>query len=155
MVSLGDPTPQHLDTQTLDAVVAKAIDRYAKEQGNDLNDFKNQIDSKFSNLAVAVDNIASTHKTNLSNFENAFNRNMNGQYVKLESMIKSIEHSQRQDLEDSFTGLVEYIEDKRIKDQNKIQNAFNEIATAINNQQYQTNALLTSISEEDSGLRSY
>ena len=37
----------------------------------------------------------------------------------------------------------------------KIQNAFSEIATAINNQQYQTDALLTSISEKDQSLKSY
>ncbi len=155
MLSFGAPNMENPDVHDIDVIVAKAIDKYAKEQSNDLSTFKNQIDTDLSTIAAAVEKIAVKHETNLEQLEGIFNQNMDGQYVRLESMIRNIEDNQRQDLEDSFTGFVEFIENKRAKDQYKIQNAFSEIATAINNQQYQTNALLTSISEDDPGLKSY
>lgn len=155
LLSFGEPSSQSLDANDVDDIVAKAINKYASQQNNQLNSFKSQMDTDLSNISLAVNNIAQKTDTNLSQFESMVGRNMDKQYVSLESMIKGIEDNQRQELEDSFTSFVEFIDNKRSKDQFKIQNAFSEIATAINNQQYQTNALLTSISDEDPVLKSY
>ena len=155
LLSFGEPNSQSLDAQDVDEIVAKAINKYASQQNSQLNTLKNQLDSDLSKISMAVDNISLKHDSNLSQFESMVDRNMDKQYVSLESMIKGIEDNQRQELEDSFTSFVEYIDNKRSKDQYKIQNAFSEIATAINNQQDQTNALFTSISDVDPGLKSY
>lgn len=155
LLSFGEPNAEHLDAGDVDAIVAKAITKYAEEQNNNLGSFKKEINDDLAKLTTSVNSISHNGEINMKQMESLFSRNMDQQFVSLESMIKSIEDNQRQELEDSFTGLVNYIEKKRVNDQSKIQNAFSEIATAINNQQYQTNALLTSISDEDSGLRSY
>jgi len=155
MLSFGEPAGKSLNAQDVDDIVAKAISSYAKDQNQQLATIKNQLDSDLANITAAVDNISVKHDANLSQLENMVGRNMDGQYVRLESMIRGIEDNQRQELEDSVTGFMEYMESKRIKDQYKIQNAFSEIATAINNQHNQTNALLTSLSDEDPGLKSY
>jgi len=155
LLSLGEPNTESLNAQDVDAIVAKAIDKYASEQNSHLNALQNHMESELSEITFAVNNISQNNSASLTQLENLFSRNMDEQYVSLESMIRGIEDNQRQEIEDSFTGLVEYIENKRIKDQYKIQNAFSEIATAINNQQYQTDALLTSISEQDQSLKSY
>ncbi len=155
MLSFGEPTSNGLNAQDVDDIVATAISTYAKDQNNQLAILKNQLNTDLANITAAVDNISVKHDANLSQLENMVGRNMDGQYVRLESMIRGIEDNQRQELEDSVTGFMEYMESKRIKDQYKIQNAFSEIATAINNQHNQTNALLTSLSDEDPGLKSY
>lgn len=155
LLSFGEPQSERIDINDVDEIVAKAIDKYAAAQNDQLVEFKNQMNADLSSVAHAVNSINTKNELNKAQLERMFSENMNNQYVSLESMIKGIEDNQRQDLEDSFTGLVEYIENKRVKDQYKIQNAFSEIATAINNQQNQTNALLTSISDEDIGLKSY
>ena len=147
MLSFGDPAIDNVDQRTVDEIVNKALDNYSKSQLSQFATFKSQLDD----LNTAVNSIALDNKSNIHTLEGAFNRSLDQQYM----MIKSIEDNQRQDLEDSFTGLIEYVENNRIQDQYKIQNAFSEIATAINNQQSQTNALLTSISDEKPGLKSY
>jgi len=155
LLSFGEPKTESLNVNNVDEIVANAIDKFAKAQNSQLVEFKNQMNADLNNITSAVNNITVKNQLNQAQLETMFSRNMDNQYVSLESMIKGIEDNQRQELEDSFTGFVEYIDNKRINDQYKIQNAFSEIATAINNQQYQTNALLTSISDEDPGLKSY
>lgn len=155
MLSFGSPDAEMVKPSDIDAVVAKALDNYASKQNSHLAAFEEHMNSELSAISQKVDHMSNKNSVDLSALEGLFNQNMDGQYVRLESMIRSIEDNQRQEIEDSFTGFVEYIDNKRARDQFKIQNAFNEIATAINNQQNQTNALLTSISVEDTGLKSY
>ena len=155
LLSFGEPNSTNINANDVDAIVAKAMLQYVKNQENQMADFKSQVGTDLNSIATAVNGLKSKNDMNLAQLEGMFSRNMDKQYVSLESMIKGIEDNQRQELEDSFTGLVEYIENKRQNDQYKIQNAFSEIATAIDNQQYQTNALLTSISDEDAVLKSY
>jgi len=155
MLSVGDPELGVLKNTDVDALVEEAIADYALQQNQVLEQFKNDMSQNLSEITVKVDRIDMENQLTVTQLEDIFNRNLDKQYVNLESMIKGIEDMQRQELEDSFTGLVEYIENKRVKDQFKIQNAFNEIATAINNQQNQTSALLSSISEEPPILKSY
>lgn len=155
MLSFGAPNVSAIDEASIDAIVAKAIESYDKSQNNQFATFKEKMDSDFNKLGNAVLELSNENTSNIAKLEKSFNRNMDKQYVNLESMINGLEDNQRQELENSIIGFVEYIENKRAQDQYKIQNAFREIATAITNQQNQTNALLTSISSEDEGLKSY
>ena len=155
LLSFGEPTSQNIDANSVDEIISNAIEKYAKAQNNQFVDFKNQMNSDLASINKSVDNILIENKSTISQLTGVFNQNMDKQYLSLEYMIKGIEDNQRQELEDSFTGIVEYLDNKRVNDQYKIQNAFSEIATAINNQQYQTNELLTSISDEEPGLKSY
>jgi len=155
MLSFGEPNSEYMDASDVDVLVDRAISKYASDQNAKMAVFENQLNSELATLSSAVNDMNSKNEFNRSQLESLFNHNMDGQYVRLESMIRGIEDNQRQELEDSFTGFMEYIENKRIKDQYKIQNAFSEIATAINDQQFQTNALLTSMTEEEPVLKSY
>ncbi|MEM9545365.1 MAG: hypothetical protein AAGA77_05305 [Bacteroidota bacterium] len=155
MLSFGEPNTETISSGQIDAIVARAIDKYAEDQNRQFVAFKDQVNSDLSGLSASIDEVSSNNKVNLAEMENMFNKNMDGQYVRLESMFKAIEDNQRQELEDSFTGLVEYIENKRRNDQYKIQNAFSEIATAIDDHQFRTNALLTSMTDEAPVLKSY
>ena len=155
MLSFGEPDIESLNGGDVDAIVAKALETYAASQDNQLAEFKHQVNTDLGELNNAFQNFAVSNESNISQLKHSFNNNIDKQYAGLKSMIKETEDNQRQELEDSFTGYVQYVENKRDSDQLKIQNAFNEIATAMNNQQYQTNALLTSFSGEDPGLKSY
>ncbi|MDF1694331.1 MAG: hypothetical protein P1U56_00775 [Saprospiraceae bacterium] len=151
MLSFGEPVIENLNKQTVDDIVNKAIENYASKQNSQLAAFKNQMNSDLMKINTAVTQIGNQNESNIATLENVFNQSLDQQYT----MIKSIEDNQRQELEHSFTGMMEFVENNRLQDQYKIQNAFSDIATAINNQQYQTNALLTSITEEKPGLKSY
>ena len=155
MLSFGAPQTGELNSQDVDAIVTHAIAKYAQSQQNDFVSFKQEVNSNFDAINTAFLNLTEENQQNVGKLQNIFDNNLDQQYVSLQTMINEIEDNQRQELEDSFTGIVEFIENNRQKDQFKIQNAFSELATAINNQQYQTNALLTSISTEDTSLKSY
>jgi hypothetical protein len=155
MLSFGEPSIKNVNSSDMDAIIASAIDKYAESQNNQLAKFQDQVNEDLGALNSAVNQITISNETTISELKYMFKKNLNEQYVGLQSMIKDSEANQMQELEDSFTGLVQFIDDYRITDQVKIQNAFSDIATAINNQQYQTNALLTSFSAEEPSLKSY
>ena len=155
MVSFGEPELEHLDESDVDRIVAKALDNYTQNQSRDFVNFKNQVNSNLGQLSNSVNQIAASNKMDIHQLKNFLDRNLEDQYANIQLTIKDNDNTQRQEMEDSFTSLVEYLDNNRVKDQLKIQNAFSDIATAINNQNYQTNALLTSISSEDTGLKSY
>ena len=156
VLSFGEPEMESLDEKDVDQIVASALDKYATQQHQQMNEFKDQMSSEVSKLSVSVEHLSEENKASLAKVAGNFNRNLDVRLGTLESMIQGVEDNQRQDLEDSFTGLLEFIDNRRLQDQYKIQNAFSEVATAINNQQYKTDALLTSISADtESGLKSY
>ena len=157
MMSFGEPNVDMMSADDVDQLIVRALDKYSEKQNYQFANFKSEMNSDLSQIAASIDAISSGSNMSLADMERMFDKNLDAQYVSLESMIRGIEDNQRQELEDSFTGFMEYIDNRRIKDQSKIQNAFNDIATAINNHQYETNALLTSFTDErpEQVLRSY
>lgn len=156
MLSFGEPDIERIDASDVNLIVAKALENYDQKQNSELANFRHQVNVDMGQLNSTVLGISKANETNMSQLKSFLDRNLDQQYASMQSILEENESNQRQEMEDSFTGLVEYLDNNRIKDQLNIQNAFSDIATAINNQQYQTNALLTSISSaEDTSLKSY
>ncbi|MBT8218456.1 MAG: hypothetical protein KJP00_01440 [Bacteroidia bacterium] len=145
--SFGDPEVMtDIDTK-IEGIVAKAVQNQMKDYQSQFTTYQDNIDQSLQNINTGLASLTGQYRLENNRLKSNMQSESNAQYARLEQMIRSIENEQRQDIEGSITALVQYWDQQRSTDLFKIENAFNEVAAAINNQQDRTDAIFSSLTD--------